>query len=139
MRITITPAAPNRGAHFIGSSERNGTEEIYAADQVYDGLACQSGVYCPARQKNRTFAVSRYVSGYLDEIPQLPKYATELAIKLLYDDAKVEEVVEGIQQDPSLASLVLKTVNSPTMGCETRFWIVIAPACCWDLITFIAW
>ena len=64
----------------------------------------------------RNEVLSPFVSGLLKGLPQLPQYATELAVKLLKDDTTIKEVVEGVKQDPSLASLVLKTVNSAHYG-----------------------
>jgi putative nucleotidyltransferase with HDIG domain len=82
------------------------------SEQLLSGLSRKREYIDEIERERRAFASSRFVLRYLAEIPHLPPYATDLAVKLLYDDAKVQEVVEGIRQDPSLASLVLKTVNS---------------------------
>lgn len=48
----------------------------------------------------------------LAAIPRLPVYATDLVFKLLNERTPADEVVDSIKNDPSLASLVLKRVNS---------------------------
>jgi len=61
-----------------------------------------------------------FIGRYLTEIPKLPPYATDLAMKLLDDRTSPNEVAEGIKQDPSLAALVLQTVNSPYYGLRNK-------------------
>jgi HD-like signal output (HDOD) protein len=56
----------------------------------------------------------------LAEIPALPVHATGLASKLLDDRTRADEVVESIKNDPALAGLVLKRVNSAFYGLETK-------------------
>ena len=56
----------------------------------------------------------------LSEIPALPVHATGLAIKLLDDRTRGDDVVESIKNDPAIASLVLKRVNSAHYGLETK-------------------
>ena len=56
----------------------------------------------------------------LAEIPALPVQAIGLAVKLLDDRTHAEEMVESIKNDPALASLVLKRVNSSYYGLETK-------------------
>lgn len=56
----------------------------------------------------------------LNEIPALPVQATGLAIKLLDDRSRADDVVESIKNDPALASLVLKRVNSAHYGLESK-------------------
>jgi HD-like signal output (HDOD) protein len=56
----------------------------------------------------------------LSEIPALPVHATGVAMKLLDDRTRADDVVESIKNDPALASLVLKRVNSAHYGLETK-------------------
>ena len=56
----------------------------------------------------------------LADIPALPVHATEIAQKLLDDRTRADEIGESIKNDPALASLVLKRVNSPYYGLETK-------------------
>jgi HD-like signal output (HDOD) protein len=56
----------------------------------------------------------------LAEIPALPVHATEITAKLLDDRTRADDVVESIKNDPALASLVLKRVNSAYYGLETK-------------------
>jgi HD-like signal output (HDOD) protein len=55
---------------------------------------------------------SPFVQDFLRNMPHMPAYAMELAAKLLDDRSSVQEVVEGIKRDPSVAAIVLRTVNS---------------------------
>ena len=95
-----------------------GAARLYAG-RVSQGIACTISYVESTRNKQRAFAHSRFAERYLAGIPRLPQYATDLAIKLLSDKATVQEVIEGIKQDPSPATLVLKTVNSPYYGLRT--------------------
>jgi HD-like signal output (HDOD) protein/CRP-like cAMP-binding protein len=53
-------------------------------------------------------------------IPKLPVYAVDLIGKLLDERAHAEQVVDAIKNDPALAGMVLKTVNSPYYGLTTK-------------------
>jgi HD-like signal output (HDOD) protein len=59
---------------------------------------------------------TEFVQAFLRNMPRLPAYATDLAVKLLDDRTSVQEVVEGIKRDPNLVGTVLKTVNSSFYG-----------------------
>jgi HD-like signal output (HDOD) protein len=59
-----------------------------------------------------TSTEAEFVQNFLRNIPRMPSYATDLAVKLLDDRMSVQEVVEGIKRDPSIVATVLKTVNS---------------------------
>jgi len=63
---------------------------------------------------------SQLIRAAVGRIPALPAYAVDLAGRLLQDDAPVNEIVESIKGDPSLAALVLKTVNSAYFGLQTK-------------------
>jgi len=56
----------------------------------------------------------------LAQIPALPVRAAGLATRLLDDRTHADDVVESIKNDPALASLVLKRVNSAYYGLETK-------------------
>jgi CRP-like cAMP-binding protein len=75
-------------------------------------------------QRAESRAVEWLASPPVDEalvrLPKLPLYATELATKLLDENANTDEVVEGIKNDPALAGLVLKTVNSAYYGLSAK-------------------
>ena len=53
-------------------------------------------------------------------MPRMPAYAMDLAAKLLDDRTSVQEVVEGIKRDPSVAGIVLRTVNSASCSFEKK-------------------
>lgn len=59
---------------------------------------------------------SEFVKNFLSNMKRMPVYATDLAVKLLDENISVQEVVEGIKVDPSLAGIVLRTVNSAQYG-----------------------
>jgi HD-like signal output (HDOD) protein len=59
-----------------------------------------------------TSTQSEFVRKFIANIPRMPAYATDLAVKLLDDRMSVQEVVEGIKRDPSIVAAVLSTVNS---------------------------
>jgi HD-like signal output (HDOD) protein len=56
----------------------------------------------------------------LAQIPALPVPALGLASRILDDRTHADEIVESIKNDPALASLVLKRVNSAHYGLETK-------------------
>ena len=62
--------------------------------------------------EHSTSTTSDFVQDFMRNIPRMPAYATDLAVKLLDDRMSVQEVVEGIKRDPSIVAAVLKTVNS---------------------------
>jgi CRP-like cAMP-binding protein len=74
------------------------------------------------RAESRTleWLASPPVDEALARLPKLPVYAIDLATKLLDENANTDAVVEGIKNDPALAGLVLKTVNSAYYGLSTK-------------------
>jgi HD-like signal output (HDOD) protein len=69
----------------------------------------------------RRAAVERVEIGEaLAKMPKLPVHATELMQRLLAPGARTNEIADLIRKDPPLASLVLKTVNSPYFGLRTK-------------------
>ncbi|MGK7345613.1 MAG: HDOD domain-containing protein [Candidatus Nitrospinota bacterium M3_3B_026] len=59
---------------------------------------------------------SELVSEVIKNIPKLPLSARELAVKLLDERASPKDVAESVKLDPSLVTMILKTVNSPYFG-----------------------
>ena len=60
------------------------------------------------------------VASIVNTIPRLPLHTTDLMHKLFAPDAHSNEIVELIKNDPPLAGLVLKTVNSPYFSLPTK-------------------
>jgi len=56
----------------------------------------------------------------LAAIPALPIHATDLAMRLLDDTTRADDLADAIKSDPALASLVLKRVNSAAYGLEVK-------------------
>lgn len=59
---------------------------------------------------------SQVIQELISKIPKLPNFAFDLISKLQDRSVETKEVVSGIQSDPSLASLILKTINSSYYG-----------------------
>jgi HD-like signal output (HDOD) protein len=68
------------------------------------------------RAKSDRCISSDMIQNIISKIPKLPRYAGDLAIKLLDEDSSAIDVAESIKTDPSLSSLVLKTINSAYYG-----------------------
>lgn len=60
------------------------------------------------------------IQNIVRKIPKLPRYATELATKLMDEKIGMAEIAESIKTDPSLTSLLLKSVNSPFYGLQEK-------------------
>jgi HD-like signal output (HDOD) protein len=61
-----------------------------------------------------------FIGRYVGDIPRLPSAVSDLAVRMLDDRTSPSEVADGIKRDPSLAALVLQTVNSPYYGLRTK-------------------
>lgn len=55
---------------------------------------------------------SDMIQGIVKSVPRLPRYATDLASRLLDEGISTQEVIDLARADPSLAGVILKTVNS---------------------------
>jgi HD-like signal output (HDOD) protein len=55
---------------------------------------------------------SDFVRKFLSDIPRMPSYGTDLLVKLMDDRCSVQEIVDGIKTDPSVAAILLQAVNS---------------------------
>jgi len=55
---------------------------------------------------------SDFVRKVLNDIPRMPSYGTDLLVKLMDDRCSVQEIVDGIKTDPSVAAILLQAVNS---------------------------
>lgn len=65
------------------------------------------------QSKTENVLSSDLIQDILNKIPKLPMYATELTAKLLDEKTTPQQVGDSIRSDPSLAGIVMKTVNSP--------------------------
>ena len=68
------------------------------------------------RAKSDDCIASDLIQNIIEKIPKLPRYAGDLASKLMDEQSTAIDVAESIKTDPSLSSLVLKTINSPYFG-----------------------
>jgi HD-like signal output (HDOD) protein len=71
-------------------------------------------------ERSRACLASPSLEALIAGIPRLPVYATDIALKLLDERTRSDEVAESIKNDPALASLVLKRVNSVHYARDTR-------------------
>ncbi len=63
---------------------------------------------------------SDIVQDIVRKIPKLPRYAGDFATKLMDEKISMVEASESIKTDPSLTSIILKTVNSPYYGLREK-------------------
>src|SRR5712691_6064866 len=119
--IEITPTIlnhlPDRTQLSIYKVAVGSTSKINAYIRAVNGDVSSKNAfladYIVKRVAERsTSTQAQFVQDFLRNIPQMPAYATDLAVKLLDDRMSVQEVVEGIKRDPSIVAAVLKSVNS---------------------------
>lgn len=63
---------------------------------------------------------SDLVQEFLRDMPRMPAYAMDLAVKLLDESTSVQEIVEGIKSDPAVAGIVLRAVNSAQFSFQKK-------------------
>ncbi len=68
------------------------------------------------QQYTGNYAESPLIQKIVNNIPSLPTHVGLLMARLQDQDVSVKEIVDLAQEDPSLVSAVLKTVNSPLYG-----------------------
>jgi HD-like signal output (HDOD) protein len=66
--------------------------------------------------QRRRVVSSSFVTEVLAKIPKLPSYTHDLLLRLNDEHVSTEEIVKTIQNDPSLAGRILKSVNSAYYG-----------------------
>ena len=77
--------------------------------------------YIARQYDERAKAVeSDFVQDFLRNMPRMPAYAMDLAMKLLDENASVQEIADGIKSDPSIAGIVLRSVNSSRFAFPRR-------------------
>jgi HD-like signal output (HDOD) protein len=119
--IEVTPTVlnhlPDKTQLSIYKVAVGSTSKINAYIRAVNGEVCSKNAllsdYIVKRMDERSASTeSDFVQNFIRNIPKMPAYATDLAVKLLDDRMSVQEVVEGIKRDPSIVATVLKTVNS---------------------------
>src|SRR6266850_5642532 len=119
--IEITPTVlnhlPDKTQLSIFKAAVGSTSKINAYIRAVNGEMSSKNAlladYIVTRMAERaTSTEAEFVQKFLRNMPQMPAYATDLAVKLLDEKMSVQEVVEGIKRDPSIVAAVLKTVNS---------------------------
>ncbi len=68
------------------------------------------------KSQTDAFITSEVFQNIIKNIPKLPKCAGSLSSKLLDDNVSAKEVTESVQEEPALATAILKTVNSAYYG-----------------------
>ncbi|MBI9090202.1 MAG: HDOD domain-containing protein [Desulfobacterium sp.] len=69
-----------------------------------------------ATAKARGVQESPLIQEVVSTVPRLPMFAVSLAGKLLEDTISPREVAQQVTKDPSLAAMILKTINSSYRG-----------------------
>jgi HD-like signal output (HDOD) protein len=70
--------------------------------------------------RNHAYAHSELIQRILRSFPQLPVHASQLAVRLTDNEVPVSEVVDLVKLDPSLVSMVLKTINSACYNLQSK-------------------
>jgi HD-like signal output (HDOD) protein len=102
-----------------------------SARQTYDLLAAQADLLY--KNKHLTSQIASFLQSRRDQhansemihklikgIPRLPMYANRLAVVILDENVSSRDVAELAKLDPSLVSVVLKTVNSAFYGLKRK-------------------
>ena len=66
--------------------------------------------------RGEKYSESEMIRGIIKGIPKLPMFANRLAVVILDENVSTRDVAELAKLDPSLVSIVLKTVNSSYYG-----------------------
>ncbi|MCP4114144.1 MAG: HDOD domain-containing protein [Desulfobacteraceae bacterium] len=69
-----------------------------------------------ATDKARGVQESALIQEVVSKVPRLPMFAVSLAGKLMDDSISPHEVAQEVKKDPSLAAMILKTINSSYRG-----------------------
>jgi len=71
-------------------------------------------------KKFNAYKSSQIVQHIVDNIPKLPSFTNILLNKITDDTLKASDIADYIKTDPSLAALILKTVNSAYYGLKQK-------------------
>ena len=82
--------------------------------------ALSSAVLQLLKARSGQYENSEMIQGMLKNIPRLPMYANRLAVVILDENVSSRDVAELAKMDPSLVSVVLKTVNSAYYGFKRK-------------------
>ncbi len=138
--LTLIAAENTRVLEMSQVSFRSLPEKIQLAIQnnlqsqfvkIIDHLSTQNLLFARKNHQFRSYlaaldanasaiTASALIQNTIKKIPKLPTYAYDLIGKLHDENIKTEEVVNSIQNDPSLASIVLKRVNSAYYGLQEK-------------------
>jgi HD-like signal output (HDOD) protein len=72
------------------------------------------------RSQTHAFITSEVFQNIIKNIPKLPKCAGSLSSKLVANDISAKEVTESVQEEPALATAIMKTVNSAYYGLQEK-------------------
>jgi HD-like signal output (HDOD) protein len=75
-----------------------------------------NNLYC----RNNKTVYSDLIQSIIKKIPKIPSHIHAILSKLMDESTPAQEVTEAIQRDPSIAGMVLKTVNSPYYGLSRK-------------------
>ena len=70
--------------------------------------------------RSREAVYTELIQNIVNKIPKLPAYAYGLLEKLTDENTSIQDIATPIQNDPALAGIVLKTVNSSYYGLQRK-------------------
>jgi len=118
--LQLPPRVQAAVSSALSNSTLRGFRSLADAAQQANQKVEVLSQYTHAVAEKRIALTKTFIDRYMSTIPKLPRHANDLAMKLLNDRTTPQEVAEGVKRDPSLAALVLQTVNSPYYGLRTQ-------------------
>lgn len=88
--------------------------------QAQQNQALKKLLYTTSTDQVNSFVNSETAKQLLGKVPRLPVSSQQLLIRLLDENSTQTEVVDLIRQDPSLTSILLKTINSSAYGFQSK-------------------
>jgi HD-like signal output (HDOD) protein len=95
-------------------------EQTRVQSQAQQNQALKNILYTTSADQMDSFVKSETARQLLAKVPRLPVSSQQLLIRLLDEKSTQTEVVDLIRQDPSLTSILLKTINSSAYGFQSK-------------------
>lgn len=105
-------------ADRLRTKERQGHAEIQLLEQ--QNQLIKDILYETSSHRMGDFVKSDTAKQLLGKVPRLPVSSQQLLLRLLDENSTQAEVVDLIRQDPSLTSILLKTINSSAYGFQSK-------------------
>lgn len=91
-----------------------------AHSQAQQNQALKNILYARSADQMDDFVKSETAKQLLGKVPRIPVASQQLLIRLLDEKSTQADVVDLIRQDPSLTSILLKTINSSAYGLQSK-------------------